>query len=472
VAAIVRRRRTKNNLNMSHYGHSPTENGAGISAHRRNSWALLAVSVTILVLYARLVLLVHGYAVNVFFWDEWDYLTPLIEDRSWWKCFTWQLGPHRQGPSFLLSKILLDATAWSSKAHAYSLTLLSVLTAVTAVHLKRRLFGGIVWQDVAIPAIFLTVQQQEVFLTAPNPAAQVFPILLIVLYCSAWTLRHPLARTASILAINFGLIYSGYGLLMGLITPVLLAVETVKQRGTTNMAYSILALIISILSLVSFFVDYRLTTAAPCFEFPYHNLSEYPRFAGRMVINFFGWKGIGVVPATVGLLLLGSILATLGYHAAALLQKRSSDTHLDVVIVVLMAYSVLLIVATTVVRICLGAQLAQPSRYVTYVIPAFFAAYLHLLTMRRSLLSRTLLIVFLIWSLYASLNLSNLDRRNVDRIRSMKQAWRACYLSHENIDRCNREAGFPIHPNPMATGLQEKLDYLKRNRLNLYAPAR
>ena len=50
-----------------------------------------------------------------------------------------------------------------------------------------------------------------------------------------------------------------------------------------------------------------------------------------------------------------------------------------------------------------------------------------------------------------------------------KRNWRDCCLRTEDIANCNRATGFQIYPQPDATQLKEKLEFLKRNHLNLYA---
>ncbi|MEI9974205.1 MAG: hypothetical protein WDO73_20440 [Ignavibacteriota bacterium] len=52
----------------------------------------------------------------------------------------------------------------------------------------------------------------------------------------------------------------------------------------------------------------------------------------------------------------------------------------------------------------------------------------------------------------------------------MKSGWRACYLSGKAADDCDDQNG-AIYPEPDRTHLQEKLDYLKATRQNLFSDA-
>jgi hypothetical protein len=58
-----------------------------------------------------------------------------------------------------------------------------------------------------------------------------------------------------------------------------------------------------------------------------------------------------------------------------------------------------------------------------------------------------------------------------ERLCQGKQRWREAYLQTGDIRSADRLSGFEIHPNPQATRLQEKLDYLKEHQLNLYGNA-
>jgi len=49
-----------------------------------------------------------------------------------------------------------------------------------------------------------------------------------------------------------------------------------------------------------------------------------------------------------------------------------------------------------------------------------------------------------------------------------KKLWKECYLKKEDIALCTKETGFQIHPQSENLDFKQKLDYLKRKKLNLY----
>lgn len=57
----------------------------------------IAVSSVAAALAVRLFALVDRHAVNILFWDQWDFFGPLFRDHNLWDIFSWQSGPHRMG---------------------------------------------------------------------------------------------------------------------------------------------------------------------------------------------------------------------------------------------------------------------------------------------------------------------------------------------------------------------------------------
>jgi hypothetical protein len=62
-----------------------------------------------------------------------------------------------------------------------------------------------------MPLIFLNLMQYESLIGTPNPAYRAIPLLLILLYC-------PITPARKFFWYSFCLIYTGFGLFMGLVT--------------------------------------------------------------------------------------------------------------------------------------------------------------------------------------------------------------------------------------------------------------
>jgi len=220
----------------------------------------------------RLFLLISKYSVNLPFWDQRDLHRALFEKAPLWRLFLWQHGPHRQGIGFVLDKFLFELTDWSTRAEAFFIGGVIFIAMLLALLLKRKLFGGSLGtSDALIPMIFLTPAQWETFIVAPNPSLAAFPLLLIMLYCLAWLQANPLKKYGTVLLLNLFLIYTGFGLFIGLITVAHLALECFKgsRREARLSAAPALALILGVGSFFSFFLDYTWNPAVDCFSFPH-----------------------------------------------------------------------------------------------------------------------------------------------------------------------------------------------------------
>src|SRR5260370_14343690 len=142
--------------------------------------------VTALALIFRFCWLVLKYAVNLFFYDEWNAYASLFDRQPLWRVFVAQHGPHRQGLGVVIVTKLLYFGHWDSRIQSFTIAFAIVLAMILATHLKIRTFGPISAWDIAIPVIFLGLGQWEVLLGATGASPEAFPLLLILAYCFAW----------------------------------------------------------------------------------------------------------------------------------------------------------------------------------------------------------------------------------------------------------------------------------------------
>ena len=61
-------------------------------------------------LATRLLIYTQQFAVNLLFWDQWDFYAPLFEAKGMFDAFRLQHGPHRQGLGGIL---IFLAAQWS-----------------------------------------------------------------------------------------------------------------------------------------------------------------------------------------------------------------------------------------------------------------------------------------------------------------------------------------------------------------------
>ncbi len=228
-------------------------------------------------LSARLLFHIHQHAANMLFLDQWDFYTPLFRGEDLWTLFRWQHGPHRMGIGLVLTKIVAELSRWDTRVESLVIGGVMVLNALLALVLKKRITGRWEWWDGVVPLLFLSMGQASIFLITPNLSYAAVPLLLLLLYGHCLTLRNPLQRYACILVINFLSIYTGFGIFLGLITPVIIGSACMKWNTRSRRVFYLLVgfLFLSLLSLASFFVGWRLNPAVGCFQFPHPRPHEY-----------------------------------------------------------------------------------------------------------------------------------------------------------------------------------------------------
>ena len=430
---------------------------------------VLAIAAFIAVLGARLFLVIWKYSINVFFYDQWEYLTPFFRHQpSIAELFFLQHGPHREGVGLLADKFLYPLTHWNARVDSFIIGATIFVAMLLALRLKCRLFGPLAYSDVAIPVIFLSLAQYEMLVGASNPACSGFPLLMTMLYCLALLGRNRLLRYSLVLALNFLLIYTGYGLFMGAVTVGVFLLECYwswRHMTSVPFAQALTGLAVAAASLASFFIHYSFSPGVDCFEVPRHHFLQYLRF---MALMFSG----SVVPrplhvssgiTVLGLAILLIVVGIFGWHLLHLLKQEVNDAHL--IGAVLLSYCLLFSANASVGRLCLGLPAAFASRYVTLLIPAFLAIYFYLLS--RSWHGKRNLVL----TLWVLLLLPAALRKPWEDIRwysNGKRDWADCYVRSRNINSCDRSANFWVHPYPEQVGLQQKLDYLEQHQLNLF----
>jgi hypothetical protein len=419
------------------------------------------------VLIVRLYWIIVKYAVNLFFFDEWDIYTPLFEGWPWWRIFLAQHGPHRQGLGVVIVTKVLTLARWDSRLQAFTIGTAIALAMILATYLKTRTFGPITVLDAIIPITFLGLGQWEVILSSPGPSPQAFPLLLLIAYCLSWIGRNVLVRNVLILITNFLLIFTGYGIFIAGITMALFVFEwyhAAKQHNRNQTILAMLSLAIAAASLVSFFYGYHFNAASDCYHFPYRHPAAYPVFMGLMYSRFLGMKHGLIFASLVGICVIGLVSALFVKHIS--IRWKYSDNRQSPLIIILIGFSLIYSAAAAVGRVCLGLDSARASRYLTLLIPAFLGAYFAVLTIQNSR-KRVVLTTLLFLALLPGCIQRN--HKEIESFSGFKRAWKDCYFAHQNIQFCDTETNFQLYPCPECIHLKEKLELLKQNRLNLYA---
>jgi hypothetical protein len=432
---------------------------------------ILAIAFSLLVL-ARWWYYINTYSVNILFWDQWDFYNAFFERKNLWELFRWQHGPHRMGVGFIITKLIVLLSGWNTRVEAFAIGGIVFLALVTALALRAKLGPRLTWTDAAIPLIFLTPVQYEIFAGTPNMSHGAVPLLLIM-YCLVWMAGRGPVRYATVLTLNFLLIYTGFGVFVGMITPCLFGMEAChaqRAHDRKGLGLALIGVVVSLLSAGSFFVGYQFAPAVDNFQFPIREWWLYPQFMALMLANFCGIKGVTALSYVVGFLILSLMIILVLIHVVRALRPRVtiSESTADAAIAVLMTFTLIFCANTAIGRISLGLSAAQSSRYVTYLIPGYLGIYLWLVALQPDTMRCFLLITAIAGLIAASFPLREADRNTLNWYMEGKTHWKTSYLQTEDIKAATRAANFPIYPSPELTHLKQKLEYLKREKLNLY----
>lgn len=435
----------------------------------------LVVGIVAVALTARFFWLINRDAVNILFSDQWDLYNSLFDHMGWWAMFARQYGPHRLGLGAWLTAVVALASGWNARAEAFAVGGTITLAMVLALLLKRRLVGRWSAWDVCIPLIMLSLAQYETLTVGSNPAHSAVPLLLIMLYALAWTLARPLWRYAALLLLNILLIYTGFGLFMGLLTIGLLTLECVQRAARhdwTQGWQSGVAWGIAVASFSSFFIGYEFIPAVGCFSFPDERPLAYPWFMSLMFARFVGleFADAALLATTIGGVVLAGVVGACVYHGTRLVRHDVREAHTSRTVTLLLGFTLLFCANAAIGRVCSGVEAGQASRYMTLLTLGFVGVYLHLLTLRRARVRTALLALLLALLLPLPLPSRADNMAQSAGWQTPKQAWKTCYLRENSIESCNKTVGFQVFP--AVEPIRPKLAYLHEHHLNLFLDER
>ena len=431
--------------------------------------AFCALSVLLAV---RLFHIIDQYAVNIIFLDQVGFQTPIYEHKGLWELFTRQLGPHRQGLGEFVTWAVIHLSGWNTRAESF--TILAVLYAClpVALLLKIKLTGKLQITDLWFPFLFFSPIHWEHMIITPNISHSILPLCLILFYALAWTIPNIYLRAACILTLNFLLIFTGFGIFMGLITLGLLIIElvySIVKKNALMIRYTATCFVIALSSFAIFSIGYKFHQATDPINLSMQSLYKIPAFMALMNANLFGLKYLDhpAISLVVGFLLLFAILAIFIIHFKNYFRNPFQEKPIDKVIVALIGYSLLFSFVTALGRDSYGVNGGQVSRYMALLIPGYMGVYFALLTARINY-RNVLLIAFSLMILIAGgLPMNFRDQEMMIHISRGKTLWKECYLETENYYGCNQSTGFKIHPRKESIVI-ERLNYFKENDLNLY----
>lgn len=426
-----------------------------------------------ILLTTRLFLFVAEKGVNLLFWDEWDFLTPLFTGNDdIWTLFTWQHGLHRQGIGFFIIKPIAELSRWNTRVDELFIAATIIVALICTLLLKRMLWGPFSLSDVILPFFVLNLIQYETIIGTPNISASALPLALVIVYCMSWIIRNETLKYSTIFILNFMMIFTGYALLIAPINLALLVIEIFQNRKERIMIVKKVpfwAFMGSILSIGIFLIGYKFQTGVTCFSFKPSFLLKYPAYISMMFAKFIRLDLLSNSKIMVlgGFVLVSIITMVFALHFWRITRYRLIDNQQSVIIVILLGYSLFFAISTALGRVCLGVESSLASRYTTLLVPAFIGLYLHIVDISRPNYRRLAIGIVLLIQLVSLFPFVGQDTQIIEFYSTDKENWKRCYLQTGDYTYCNQEVGFRIYPNDDER-IEKHLLFLKNNHLNLF----
>jgi hypothetical protein len=165
-----------------------------------------------LLLSVNWIVAVGRFQVNVLYWDQWGFFTPIMEGKGWWGIFDRQHGPHRQGLAFLMTSWIMELCNWDERVDSLWICCILFLAALLGLLLKRRIVGPLKAIDAWIVLAILTLGQCDSVITTPNASHSAFPLLLTLALAHLWLAENIALRYLFSSVCTIFLIFTGFGL--------------------------------------------------------------------------------------------------------------------------------------------------------------------------------------------------------------------------------------------------------------------
>jgi hypothetical protein len=271
--------------------------------------------------------------------------------------------------------------------------------------------------------------------------------------------------------LTLGLIFTGFGLFAGLLSPLLIAVEAFHnfRSKKSRLGWCGIGVLLSIAIYWALFLyNYHYNPATPEYRFPHEKPLEYLFFVASMLSNFYGLAGHGTFSISIGVAIAILLAVIIGLHGTHVL-RRADTARRSSVIFCLAAFTLIYCIETAIGRVCLGWDGAsRASRYVTLMIPGGLAIGLHLATIQQTWVRTWCCASYGLVLIWGTLFLSTEDKRTVSNWHDGLKAWKQAYLATHDEQISNKVSAFSIYPGAIP---ENHLQYLEKNNLNLFKSA-
>jgi hypothetical protein len=445
------------------------------NAEQQNSTAGRVLRWTVFLIFSALawrqLQFVNSHAVNMMYGDQWDIYQPMFQGQGWWQTFDLQHGPHRQGVGLLITRGVAQVSGWDSRWDAFAASALMVGAAGLGILLARRFGiprGSLLLA--AVPLLFLNVHQYEILVGAVNLSYGSTPMLLFMAYCLSWFVGSHLWRLLAVAALTFLLIFTGFGLFVGVLTPPLVAIEAVqawRARERSRAMTAIVSLAIVVAGWALFSWGYTFQPAVSGFRFPYEHPLQYAVFVGRMLGNFYGAPVLSASEVALGLAAVAALAAIGVWNGVQCVLKGVGANPRAVVLFCLSSFVLLFCANCAIGRVFTGPIAPLAPRYASLLIPGGLAILLQLFALPGRRKIAWLAIAYTVLLVPATAIPRADEVYGANWYSEGRASWRAAYLSSHDEAKADQVSHFSVYPFPLG----DRLTYLQERQLNLFLPA-
>jgi hypothetical protein len=415
---------------------------------------------------------VLDYSVNIPFWDQWGFLSPVFNNKSVLELFFFQWGPHRQGFGNILMATVLQNSNYSFVTLAIASLIIILVTSSVWALLVYRATASLGWSGLSV-AVVSSLQSYEMVTRNPNLAHGPLPALFFALAISRIQAKDlKIYRDTIFGVLCVAMVYTGFGLFAGFIGLILMLFGAISdQRLTPNDTKSInitsrLTLpSVCILASLPFFYGYEFAPSVDCFQFPHPRPFEYVQYVSMILGQPFYVRLLGVKGRMLSLLVLLVVVVWLYRLIRKAWLERASGNSLLFIYVLGSALS--FAVFTSVGRVCLGLDSAlSASRYYLYVFPLAIAIFVSIANNQSIGIGRSTPLSIILAGLILTMDVLMAIKNKPQMVyySDGKRKWYECIKSGLSGRECNVKIDFKIYPDINAIEKELKIVFERQSK--------
>lgn len=422
----------------------------------KNNFITILVLSTYLVLALKFFRFIIRFNQNLLFWDQWDIFDYVVGHKNLVDMFLYQHNEHRIFVGLIFVKALAYVSDWNVYTETLSTGIIITISCTMALFIKKRLTKHIEIYDIFIPFLFFNLYQYENLIWGFQ-VMYTLPLLFMMLAACCFTYKYSKARNLILIVVALLSAYSHFhGLFVTIISAIFFLMSAFYEKSSRRHEY-ITYFLLTLAIVLSYFIGYR---QAKFLGQEHFNLANFAKYIIFEINSFLGNHSKTFISLIIPISALFFFFKTVRELATKTNLAHNFPT------IALYLFSFLFLISTALGRSGIGLEGAYTSRYVTMLIPAYFAIYLSLSQINFKARNSILVLVLVFFVLFSSQN-NHFNYIYAQNHKNNLNNWLNCYLKKEDLNFCTKN-GIIIYHSPEKINLEEKINYLREHRLNFF----